>query len=1170
MTQPFVHLRAHSEYALVDGTVRIKALVQATQSAGMPAVAISDLNNLFGLVKFFKQAVSAGVKPIVACDVWVEDQDPSAEPSMLVLIALRQSGYKALSRVLSKGYTENYHQGRMVLRREWLKEDGEGLLALSAAADGDVGKAILAGQSDEAEARARYWQSMFPEGYYLELQRLGRSFDELHIEGALALSERLQIPVVATNDVRFMAADEFEAHEVRVCIHQSRTLDDPRREKKYSEEQYFKTAAEMTALFQDIPEAIENTVAIAQRCSVELVLGQSFLPEYPVPEGQTMAGFLEQTALEGLQERFDLFPIEKKPASEDWQQHYFDRLAFELNVINNMGFPGYFLIVMEFIQWAKAEDIPVGPGRGSGAGSLVAYALKITDVDPLEYDLLFERFLNPERVSLPDFDIDFCMDGRDRVIQHVTERYGAEAVSQIITFGTMAAKAVVRDVARVQGKSYGLADKLSKLIPFEPGMTLAKAMEEEPLLVEFVRGNDEAEEIMEMAFKLEGLARNVGRHAGGVVIAPTRLTDFSPTYTDDSGGGLMTQFDMNDVEQAGLVKFDFLGLRTLTIIDNAVKSINARMGLDGEPLVDIDRLDLEDAAIYADLQAAKTTAVFQLESRGMKDLMKRVKPNRFADIVALVALFRPGPLQLADDFIRRKHGLDEVDYLHPSLQEVLKDTYGVMLYQEQVMQIAQILAGYSLADADLLRRAMGKKKPEEMAKQRETFVQGAVNNSVAEAQAGNIFDLMEKFAGYGFNKPHSVCYALVAYQTAWLKHYYPADFMAAVMSADMQNTDKIVINVDECREMGLTLDPPNVNFGDYRFVAQSKTRLVYGLGAIKGLGEGPIEALVNARQSAPFKDLYDFCQRVDPKRLNRRALEALISAGALDTIGGDADGGLVELDQRRGWLLARQEEALRIAEQSARDQEAGLTDLFGELEPVNQPEERLGGKMTEQALTMANRLAREKEALGLYLTGHPIDVYRSELKHFANTRIADLRASQNDQVFAGWVVGLRSMKTQRGAVVFVTLDDRSARIEVGVFSDLLDLVRDKMSKDSLIVIRGTVSQDDFSGGLRVRASEVQSLVEARQRTLRGLSLKVTSEGLDERFSKALAGLLQEHQEPKRNGCPVIIEYQSPGACAELQLGDQWRVKPSDELLECLRSKFGSEQVGLQYHPLTGG
>ena len=1170
MTQSFVHLRVHTEYALVDGTVRIKPLIDAARTGGMPAVATSDLNNLFGLVKFYKAATARGIKPIVACDVWVEDLDPTIEPSLLVLIAQRQAGYKALSRLLSRGYSENHHNGRMILKRSWIQADSEGLLALSAAADGDVGKAIVSGQHDEASRRAVFWQELFPEGYYLEIQRLDRANDEHHIAGAVRLSDELGLPLVATNDVRFLKADEFEAHEVRVCIHQGRTLDDPRREKRYSQAQYFKSADEMAQLFSDLPEAIENTHRIATRCSVTLRLGESFLPEYPVPDGQTMAGFLETVTRAGLMDRFEKFSDAKMPAEEPWQQHYFDRLAFELNVINSMGFPGYFLIVMEFIQWAKAQGIPVGPGRGSGAGSLVAYALKITDVDPLEYDLLFERFLNPERVSLPDFDIDFCMDGRDRVIQHVTERYGYEAVSQIITFGTMAAKAVVRDVARVQGKSYGLADKLSKLIPFEPGMTLTRAMEEEPLLTEFVRTSDEAEEIMEMAFKLEGLARNVGRHAGGVVIAPTRLTDFSPTYSDESGGGLMTQFDMNDVEQAGLVKFDFLGLRTLTIIDNAVKSINQRLALADEPLVDIDTLFLEDPAIYQDLQAAKTTAVFQLESRGMKDLMKRVKPNRFADIVALVALFRPGPLQLADDFIRRKHGLDEVDYLHPSLKEVLQDTYGVMLYQEQVMQIAQILAGYSLADADLLRRAMGKKKPEEMAKQRQAFVDGAMNNDVSEQQAGYIFDLMEKFAGYGFNKPHSVCYALVAYQTAWLKHYYPADFMAAVMSADMQNTDKIVINVEECREMGLLLDPPSVNSGAFRFVAQSKTHLVYGLGAIKGLGEGPIEALTQARRAEGFKDLYDFCHRVDIKRLNRRALEALIHAGALDHLAPDAASAKDGIDGSRGWLLQHQEEALQIAEQTARNQEAGHTDLFGELEPVSADPVCIDHIDTRNVLTMATRLAREKEALGLYLTGHPIDIYRDELKYFASTRISDLRASQSEQLFAGWVIGLRSMKTQRGTIVFVTLDDRTSRIEVGVFSDLLEMTRDKISKDNLLVIRGSVAQDDFSGGLRVRATEIFSLVEARQRALRGLTVRVHHAGLDDQFSKNLADLLSLHQEPKRNGCPVIIDYCTNGATAELQLGDQWRVKPSDELLDGLRAQFGSDRVGLDYHPHSGG
>ena len=1171
MNQPFVHLRIHSEYALVDGTVRLKPLVQATKEARMPAVAITDPANLFGLVKFFKSAVAEGIKPIVGTDVWVEDKDPTAEPGLLVLLAIRQEGYRTLSRILSRGHAEaRQTDGKIVLPRQWLEADAGGLIALSGAADGDVGRAILNDQAEEARVRAGYWQTVFPEGFYLEVQRLGRAFDEAHVAGAVALSQKSNIPLVATNDVRFLDQDGFEAHEVRVCIQQGRTLDDPRRVKQYSEDQWFKPAEAMVELFKDLPQAVSNSVKIAERCSVILGLGQSYLPEYPVPEGQTMADYLAVVTREGLAERFQRFPETKMQPADNWQQPYFDRLDFELEIINGMGFPGYFLIVMEFIQWSKAQGIPVGPGRGSGAGSLVAYALKITDVDPLEYDLLFERFLNPERVSLPDFDIDFCMDGRDRVIQHVTERYGAEAVSQIITFGTMAAKAVVRDVARVQGKSYGLADKLSKLIPFEPGMTLTRALAEEPQLSEFVNTSEEAEEIIEMALKLEGIARNVGRHAGGVVIAPTKLTDFTPTYSDDSGGGLMTQFDMNDVEQAGLVKFDFLGLRTLTIIDNAVKSINQRQSAAQAAVIDLEELDLEQAEIYQDLQAAKTTAVFQLESRGMKDLMKRVKPSRFADIVALVALFRPGPLQLADDFIRRKHGLDEVDYLHPSLQHVLQDTYGVMLYQEQVMQIAQILAGYSLADADLLRRAMGKKKPEEMAKQRQTFVAGAMKNEVSSEQAGHIFDLMEKFAGYGFNKPHSVCYALVAYQTAWLKHFYPADFMAAVMSADMQNTDKIVINVEECREIGLVLDPPDVNVGDFRFVATAKDQLVYGLGAIKGLGEGPVEALVQARQAGPFIDLYDFCRRVDGKRLNRRALEALIAAGALDKLMPHSLGEGLSIDQRRGWLLAHQEEAVLIAEQSARNEEGGLTDLFGELEPTPAGPKDEAKAESVLPLTMANRLAREKEALGLYLTGHPIDVYRSELKHFASGRIADLRASQSEQMFAGWVVGLRSMKTQRGPIVFVALDDRSARIEVGVFADLLESVRDKISKDTLLVVKGSVSQDDFSGGLRVRATEVLSLVEARQRAVRGLTLRVSSGGVDAQFPKTLADLLKTYQEPKQSGCPVIIDYCTEGASAELQLSDEWRVTPSDEMLDGLRHQFGMEQVQLTYPLAQGG
>jgi len=1169
MTSPFVHLRVHTEYSLVDGTVRVKPLVEAVNAMAMPAIGVTDHSNLFALVKFYKAAMGIGVKPVVGCDVFVTDPATNEPPELLVLLAQNELGYRRLGKLLSLAYDSPRQGEHVVLDLAWLEDDSEGLIALSGANEGGVGRAIVNGHAALALERARRWSEIFPDRYYLEVQRLGRPQDEIQVQGALEIASQLDIPLVATNDVRFLREEDFEAHEVRVCIHEGRTLDDPRRVQRYTPEQYLKTPEQMAALFSDLPEAVENSRHIAVRCSLEITLGQSFLPEYPVPQGMTMASFLEATAARGLDARLEQIAAKGETVDASMRDRYEARLQFELGVINSMGFPGYFLIVMEFIQWAKDHDIPVGPGRGSGAGSLVAYVLKITDVDPLEYDLLFERFLNPERVSLPDFDIDFCMDGRDRVIQHVTERYGAGAVSQIITFGTMAAKAVVRDVARVQGKAYGLADKLSKLIPFEPGMTLHKALEQEPLLGEFIDSSEEAQEIMDMAFSLEGLSRNVGRHAGGVVIAPTVLTDFSPTYRDSPESGLMTQFDMTDVEQAGLVKFDFLGLRTLTIIDQAVKSINARHAATGDPLVDINALELEDPAIYQDLQAARTTAVFQLESRGMKDLMKRVKPSRFADIVALVALFRPGPLQLADDFIRRKHGLDEVDYLHPSLQPVLADTYGVMLYQEQVMQIAQILAGYSLADADLLRRAMGKKKPEEMAKQREVFVAGALRNEVDERKAGHIFDLMEKFAGYGFNKPHSVCYALLAYQTAWLKHYHPADFMAAVMSADMQNTDKIVINIEESRELGLEIAPPDVNVGAYRFVASQPGTVVYGLGAIKGLGEGAIQNLVDERlASGVYTDLFDLCRRVDTRRLNKRALEALVGAGALDSLVNqsaiaamsDADA----RDQKRAHLDAYLDQAVQVAEQESRNAETGLSDLFGDIQSGAQDVSSFKVDAKVQPLSMQKRLTREKEALGLYLTGHPIDVYRNEMRHLAGTRISDLRPRDGEQRFAGWVIGLRSLKTQRGSIVFVTLDDRSGRIEVSVANDVLDRHRDKLVKDTLIIVSGQVAQDEYSGGVRVRANQLMTLTEARGRAIQGVCLQLSAEGFDDQWTDQLAALLKSHQGDPAALCPIFIEYEAKTVGARLRLGDAWRVVPNDDLIADLRQRFGRDHVRLDY------
>ena len=1169
MSSSFVHLRVHSEYSLSDGMVRLKPLVAAARDAEMPAVALTDINNVFGLIKFYNAANSAGIKPLVASDISVPAEQSGLEPTPLVLLAQNEAGYRNLSELLSRAYLEGQKLGKVGVDQAWLAAQSEGLIALSGGRFGDIGQLLLADKYDQAKAAAQRWMEIFPDAFYIELQRTGREHEEAYLQEAVRLAIDLSCPVVATNDVRFLVPEEFEAHEVRVCIHDGRTLDDPRREQRYSEEQYLKSPAEMADLFADIPEALDNAVEIARRCSVDIQLGTYFLPEYPIPEGHTTESYFCEVSEQGLNERLLRILDESDPDYAEKRKAYDDRLAFELGVINKMGFPGYFLIVMEFIQWAKENDIPVGPGRGSGAGSLVAYVLKICDVDPLEYDLLFERFLNPERVSMPDFDIDFCMDGRDKVIQHVSDLYGRNAVSQIITFGTMAAKAVVRDVARVQGKPYGLADKLSKLIPFDPGMTLTKALETEPLLREFVSTNEEAEEIMEMAFKLEGLARNVGKHAGGVVIAPTKISDFSPVFCDDAGGSLITQFDKDDVEQAGLVKFDFLGLRTLTIINNAVKSINARKATLEQPPIDISAISLEDPAIYEDLRAAKTTAVFQLESRGMKDLMKQVRPDRFGDIVALVALFRPGPLELAPDFIKRKRGDEEVDYLHPSLENVLKDTYGVMLYQEQVMQISQILVGYSLADADLLRRAMGKKKPEEMAKQRDIFVAGAVNNNVDKDQAGRIFDIMEKFAGYGFNKPHSVAYAWVAYQTAWLKHYYPADFMAAVLSADMQTTEKVVINVEECQEMGVPISKPDVNRGDFRFVADTDKSIIYGLGAIKGLGEGPVEALVEGRnQGGPFTDLYDLCERVDARKVNKRAIEALIGSGALDDIASfegqsEAQQGI---DYRRALLVANHEDAVRVAEQIARNLDGGLSDLFGEGLMTSEAEScRYNHFEGLRRIPFKERLRREKETLGLYLTGHPIDLYRSELKHISKSRIRDLRVSNDELTIVGLIVAMRTMRTRTNDLIaFVTLDDGTGRTEVSVFADLYEANHAKLHKDNVIVVKGATSLDDFTGGIRMRASEITDFVEARARNVKRLKLRLLEDDLGINFTDELAQLLQPYKEVLGSRCPVSIAYVRAEAEAEVTLGDSWRVSPSDDLIQNLQDRYGTETVMLDY------
>ena len=1146
----FVHLRVHSEFSLADGIVRIDELVAAAAAADMPAVAVTDLANLFALVKFYRAAVAGGVKPIIGADLWLENPGDSHKPFRLLLLCQNLAGYRNLSRLLTRAYIEGPHTGKPCIRKDWLAGATDGLIALSGAQQGDIGTALLSHTGAAAESLAHEYQKLFPQRFYLELQRTGQPQQEDYNHAAVALAERLQLPVVATNAVQFLQAEDFEAHEIRVCIHDGRTLNDPRRPRRYTAQQYFRSADEMAELFRDIPEAIRNTVEIARRCNLRLEFGRNYLPDYPVPPGKTIEEVMREQSHAGLARHLARLDGATRAAQEP---AYRARLDLELGVIIKMGFSGYFLIVADFISWAKNNDVPVGPGRGSGAGSLVAYSLGITELDPIRYDLLFERFLNPERVSLPDFDVDFCMVGRDRVIEYVTERYGHNKVSQIITYGTMAAKAVVRDVGRVMDHPYGYVDKLAKLIPMELGMTLDKALEQEPILKERYEQEEDVRALLDAARRLEGLARNAGKHAGGVVIAPSDLTDFMPLYCEQGGTQLVTQLDKDDVEALGLVKFDFLGLRTLTVIDKAVKIVNRIRADKGEAALDIAQLPIDDAKAYALLKSCRTTALFQLESRGMKDLIQRLKPDNFEEIVALVALFRPGPLEsgMAEDFIKRKHGQAKIEYWHPSVVPIVKPTYGVIVYQEQVMQIAQVLSGYTLGSADLLRRAMGKKKPEEMAQQREGFVKGAVArwSDITAAKAGHIFDLIEKFAGYGFNRSHSAAYALIAYQTAWLKAHYPAAFMAAVLSADMDHTDKVVTMIAECRDMHLKILPPDVNRCEYEFVPLDDATILYGLGAIKGLGAAAIEAILDARtRDGEFKDLFDLCRRIDLRKVNRRVLESLIRAGALDRLG-----------PHRAALSASLDTALAAAGQDIKNRSAGQNDLFGgDAEPVTaQPFAAVPEWSDEQ------RLEGEKETLGLYLTGHPIARFESELSHIVDARLVDLKPTQDRAIkVAGLVVAMRTMNTRRGdRMAFITLDDRTGRLELAVFSEMFVRYRDLLAKDSLLVVEGHVSVDEYSGGFKMNAERIYNMEQARTAFAKRLVIQVDAVQAGNGFMHELKEVLAP---VKKGCCPVVIHYRSAQAEAEIALGEEWRVNPTAHVLERLGRLAGNDRVRVLY------
>jgi DNA polymerase-3 subunit alpha len=1174
MTEPFVHLHLHTEYSIADGTVRIPALMDKCVQDGVPAVALTDQGNLFGLVKFYRKAFASGIKPIIGVDLKLKDPEEADRPFGLVLLCQNLAGYRNLTRLITRTYLEGQHRGVPLAEHAWLSRDTtEGLIALSGGIHGDIGRALVAGHAELAADRLQQWQDIFGDRFYIELARTGRSAEEDYVQHAVSLAAASGTPVVASNDVRFLHAEDFDAHEARVCIQEGRSLGDADRPGRYSEHQYFKSCNDMSSLFEDIPEALSNSLEIAKRCSLDLKFGETFLPAFPVPKGQTTEAYLESESKSGLQQLLDKkFAKDSVPSAKRdvVATPYRSRLSDELTVICDMGFAGYFLIVADFIRWAKQQRIPVGPGRGSGAGSLVAYVLGITDVDPLEHDLLFERFLNPERVSMPDFDIDFCMEGRDRVIDYVADMYGRDRVSQIITYGTMAAKAVIRDAGRVLGQPYGFVDRIAKQVPFEIGITLDKALEQEDELAKMYQDDEEVRSIIDLAKSLEGLVRNAGKHAGGVVIAPHKLTDFTPLYCEEGGANAVTQFDKDDVEAAGLVKFDFLGLKTLTIIDWAVQIANSR---DPDTNIDITEIPMQDAKTFELLRACKTRAVFQLESRGMSDLVKRMQPDHFDDLVALVALFRPGPLQsgMVDDFITRKHDLSnrEIDYLHPDLKSVLEPTYGVILYQEQVMQIAQVLAGYTLGGADLLRRAMGKKKPEEMAKQREVFVNGATERGVAEFTATRIFDLMEKFAGYGFNKSHSVAYALLAYQTAYLKAHYPAAFMAAVMSADLDHTDRLVMIKDDCRKSGLNLLLPNVNRSAYQFSVADDESILYGLGAIKGVGRNAVDAVIAEReQNGAFENIAEFCRRVDLEKVNRRALEAMIKAGAMDGFG-----------TTRRSLMHELPEALKSADQEARAKAAGQNDMFGIVvePPTGKLETKSDAPVAEVQLvewTDREFLANEKEALGLYLTGHPFDAVRQDAMFLVDGKLAEISSEPPPQTSSGQrnyaqqrrevtVAGLIMDVRKRGNRVTVVLDDDSGRLEVSLFSEAFQEFRHLLSKDEIVVVSGTLRYDDFVGGWQVNAKKIVHIDRVIEMRARSMILCLAPNGQGQGLLNRLHDVLLPYRE---GNCDVAVQYVGTDAAARLSLGPEWTVRPSRELRDKLTELLGQNSVRLLYAP----
>jgi DNA polymerase-3 subunit alpha len=1144
----FVHLRTHTEFSVVDGTLRIDEAVAAAAADRQAAMAVTDLSNLFGAIKFYSAARKAGVKPIIGADVWMEPEGGEKSPSRLLLLVQNRQGYLNLCEILSQGWLANVQRAQAWVKWGWLEALNGGLIALSGGEQGAVGQALAGRDPVRAKELAARLAAIFPQRFYVELQRAGQPGNEAHVRAAVPLAAELRLPVVATHPVQFLAPDDFEAHEARVCVAEGETLGNPRRVKRFTREQYFKSQAQMEALFADIPSALANSVEIAKRCNLTLVLGKPQLPNFPTPlvDGapMPMEAYFRVASHQGLDERLlQLYPDETKREKE--RARYVDRLEFEINTILKMGFPGYFLIVADFINWAKNNGCPVGPGRGSGAGSLVAYSLKITDLDPLRYNLLFERFLNPDRVSMPDFDIDFCQGNRDRVIDYVKQKYGRDAVSQIATFGTMAAKAALRDVGRVLGMGYGHVDSIAKLVPAPPGKTvtlkrpgdkpdasLIYARREAPEIEQREKNEEEVAELLALAERVEGIVRNIGMHAGGVLIAPGKITDFCPLYMQPGSDSAVSQFDKDDVEAAGLVKFDFLGLATLTILEMAKQFIRARHA-DRKDFT-LEGIALDDRPAYQLMSEGKTVAVFQLESSGMQRMLRDAKPSVFEDVIALVALYRPGPMDLIPTFCARKHGREQVEYPHPLMKEVLEETYGIMVYQEQVMQVAQRLGGYSLGAADLLRRAMGKKKAEEMAQHRAIFAEGAAKNGINEAKADEIFDLMEKFAGYGFNKSHAAAYALLAYHTAWLKVHYLAEFTAANMSVALDDTDKLKIFHDDAVALGITFEPPDVNTGGYRFEPVADKVVRYGLGAVKGTGQSAIEAIIQAREEGgPFTSLFDFCTRVDRSRINKRTVEALIKAGAFDMLG-------IE----RASLIASIGLAFDYADtQHAHADQGGLFD-FGDSHAASSQEPEL---VPAQPWSIKERLTFEKGALGFYLSGHLFDQSADEVRQFAKRKNVDVIDSREPQLLAGIISDLRVINGQRGRVAIFKLDDKTEAIEAVANEDVLNANKELLKDDELVIVQGKVQPDRFSGGLRLNVQQVWDLTAARCRF--GKYLRVEVNGSIPPVAEVLRDFpsrrLPTGQGDLTQGLAVRLVLERTSARGELDLGDEGRFFPTD-------------------------